>query len=624
MPNWRVGNSRDCHTGFVAVAQQKAAPAVIASALRVAVHLDWRLALPINIGSGATAPAPWPTSLTSTSPWSPSTTTALCTSTRTLTTSSSTGRPWTRMPVGDGASAATSTSSGMELLKDSYIPIFSNKPQDYREWRQRILLYKRKLDLQNKGKEAVLNVPTSLHGVAWKQIEGHVDTILGKDEGSFDLLIKHLDGMFKYNEDVEMPRAFERFFYGTTRRPEQTLLSYVSEHKEALAEVEKHGVQIADKVNGWILLRRSGLTSEQKQLIMTQCPKLSYDKVVENLFYLFGQDYKTKASAYQDLSRWKGRRLPSQSGSSRWSKSYAYMTEEPYDQEENYEDDHGWDETEDAYYEEEEYEDENEDAAYAANDHEDMDFPDESWNEDPSLEEAYASYLDARRHFAQPRCGPHRWRISSCWISAASTTQRRRKRTWKRKDKRKIKEQEPASKGQCQIELMPPDAGNASKWDIGLSTAPMRDLQSRALQVQMPQAQWSELRLTLPWWSVTSQHQLRREPRLWAKLVGLVCKMEEHLLWSVAIVFWWKSLTTWRTKACPLTDSSLHQPTSCLALVVTPTVKLTGRWGCQCTSKVDMDTLSASLSRAIRPSWSEDQSWRPSTSRLTTRTTRSP
>ena len=305
------------------------------------------------------------------------------------------------MPVGDGASAATSTSSGMELLKGSYIPIFSNKPQDYREWRQRILLYKRKLDLQNKGKEAVLNVLTSLHGVAWKQIEGHVDTILGKDEGAFDLLIKHLDGMFKYNEDVEMPRAFERFFYGTTRRPEQTLLSYVSEHKEALAEVEKHGVQIADKVNGWILLRRSGLTSEQKQLIMTQCPKLSYDKVVENLFYLFGQDYKTKASAYQDLSRWKGRRLPSQSGSSRWSKSYAYMTEEPYDQEENYEDDHGWDETEDAYYEEEEYEDENDDTAYAANDHEDMDFPDESWNEDPSLEEAYASYLDARRHFAQ-------------------------------------------------------------------------------------------------------------------------------------------------------------------------------------------------------------------------------
>eukprot|EP00435_Cladocopium_sp_Y103_P075329 s109_g56.t1 len=99
-----------------------------------------------------------------------------------------------------------------------------------------------------------------------------------EEEGAFDLILAELDTTFRYNEDVEMPRALERFFYGLNRKPDQTLLSYVADHREALAEVEKHGVQISDKVSGWILLRRSALSSEQKQLIQSQCPKLSYDK----------------------------------------------------------------------------------------------------------------------------------------------------------------------------------------------------------------------------------------------------------------------------------------------------------------------------------------------------------
>ena len=110
----------------------------------------------------------------------------------------------------------------MELLKDTYAeehlhPSGHNKHGDYREWRQRIGLYRRKLELQGKGKEAVLNVLTSLHGVAWRQLEPKVETILAKEKGAFDLIFNELDSTFRYNEDVEMPRAFEKFFYGITR-----------------------------------------------------------------------------------------------------------------------------------------------------------------------------------------------------------------------------------------------------------------------------------------------------------------------------------------------------------------------------------------------------------------------
>jgi hypothetical protein len=47
--------------------------------------------------------------------------------------------PWSvflRVPSsGDGATS-TSSITGMELLKDTYIPVVNNIPGDYREWRQ--------------------------------------------------------------------------------------------------------------------------------------------------------------------------------------------------------------------------------------------------------------------------------------------------------------------------------------------------------------------------------------------------------------------------------------------------------------------------------------------------------
>ena len=60
-----------------------------------------------------------------------------------------------------------------------------------------------------------------------------------------------------------------------------------------------------------------------------------------------------------------------------------------------------WDEGD---YEDEEYEDLEEpytDNTYGANDYEDTEFPDGGLGDDGILEEAYAAYLDARRHFAQ-------------------------------------------------------------------------------------------------------------------------------------------------------------------------------------------------------------------------------
>ena len=292
------------------------------------------------------------------------------------------------------ANGGNGSGGGIDTIKDTYIPVFNNKPEDYREWRQRINLYKKKLSLQGKDKEAVINLLTSLQGVAWRQVEHQVDKLM-EDADGFKKTLELLDAAFRYDARVEMPRALEKFFYTISRKSDQTLLTYVSDHREALREVEKHGIQIPENVSGWLLLRRSGLTTEQKQLIQSRCGDLKDYEVEQAMYYLLGQDYKTRV---QPMMGGKGR-------PHRWQRSgHGYVAEEDvyYDDEWDYVDDND----EDAYYEEldggsyaeaEAYEDPYAYEESALYETEDGDYQDDG---DPQLEEAYAAYLDARRQFA--------------------------------------------------------------------------------------------------------------------------------------------------------------------------------------------------------------------------------
>jgi hypothetical protein len=49
---------------------------------------------------------------------------------------------------------------------------------------------------------------------------------VSEDETGFDQVLVQLDKCFKYDDRVEMPRALERFFYGSTRRGDQSRMQY--------------------------------------------------------------------------------------------------------------------------------------------------------------------------------------------------------------------------------------------------------------------------------------------------------------------------------------------------------------------------------------------------------------
>ena len=189
------------------------------------------------------------------------------------------------------STAASSAPDGAKQ-RDSWIPVFSGQPSDYKEWRKRITLYHQKMVLGKRRGEAILNIVGSLTGTAWRLVEDFdFDVSKAEDESSFAELLKLLDGHFQYDDRVQLPADFDGYF-GLSRKPNQTLLSFVSDHDECHRKLEKHNVSLPDAVQGWHLLRKANLTKEQRQLVTLRAPKMERQKVIEALYLLLGQDYK--------------------------------------------------------------------------------------------------------------------------------------------------------------------------------------------------------------------------------------------------------------------------------------------------------------------------------------------
>ena len=114
-------------------------------------------------------------------------------------------------------SSATQSGTGTgDVVRDNYIPLFDGRPSSYREWRKRITLYQNKMVLAKRATEGVINLMTSFSGHVWKQVEHLADTATEQEDG-FSIILQTLDRIYQYDAKVEMPKAFEKFFFGVSR-----------------------------------------------------------------------------------------------------------------------------------------------------------------------------------------------------------------------------------------------------------------------------------------------------------------------------------------------------------------------------------------------------------------------
>ena len=137
-------------------------------------------------------------------------------------------------PSGSGGPQADFNNSA----RDSYIPLFSGAPTDYKEWRKRITLYHQKMVLSKRRGESIVG---SLSGSAWRLLEDF--DVSKAEQNAFTDILKLLDKHFQYDDRVALPNDFDSYFQ-LLRKPGQTLLNYVTEHDELHRRLERHSVAL--------------------------------------------------------------------------------------------------------------------------------------------------------------------------------------------------------------------------------------------------------------------------------------------------------------------------------------------------------------------------------------------
>ena len=94
--------------------------------------------------------------------------------------------------MSDETGSASTAGVEATTTKDSYIPLFSGAPSDYKEWRRRLNIYVMKMRV------------AKLTGTAWKLLENFPIEEIEKT-GAFNKMLKILDKAFEYDKTCEKP-----------------------------------------------------------------------------------------------------------------------------------------------------------------------------------------------------------------------------------------------------------------------------------------------------------------------------------------------------------------------------------------------------------------------------------
>ena len=88
-----------------------------------------------------------------------------------------------------------------------------------------------KMKLFKHETEGLLNMLGSLQGTAWKPLE-NFDLAEAEKPDAIDKVLKTLDKAFEYDNSVQVPQDFDRYFTMLQRKPGQTLLQYVTDYDD--------------------------------------------------------------------------------------------------------------------------------------------------------------------------------------------------------------------------------------------------------------------------------------------------------------------------------------------------------------------------------------------------------
>jgi len=159
--------------------------------------------------------------------------------------------------------------TGVNTTKaDSHVPVFDNVSKNYLEYRRRCEVYKQKMEMAGRGKETIFNPVILMTGRSRDLVEDLDVEQLAND--GYKKVFERLDKGFQFDPLTELPGDFERFFMSLKRRAGQTLQDYTQEFTHAERRLRTiHKVDLPEKVKAWFFLRRSGLSCEQRLMVLS-------------------------------------------------------------------------------------------------------------------------------------------------------------------------------------------------------------------------------------------------------------------------------------------------------------------------------------------------------------------
>ena len=170
--------------------------------------------------------------------------------------------------------------------------------KSYHSYRRRLLLFSKQCSRRGPNvalEGAYLNL-SLLQDSAWQAAEQLNIGDIKTDTHPFRPILKLLDRLYQYEEDVELPSRCEEFFQEFSRMKGEELQAYLIRHATRRKKMLEVKIEFPDLLIGWHLLSRAGVPKWTHLQVKSLCGGvLSYQKVAQALLKMFGGDHKPNA-----------------------------------------------------------------------------------------------------------------------------------------------------------------------------------------------------------------------------------------------------------------------------------------------------------------------------------------
>ena len=196
-------------------------------------------------------------------------------------------------PVGMGSS---NTQRGLDSGLAKAAPTAEGLNQKtYRSYRRRLVLFSKQCARRgrNTSIEGAFLCLSLLQDTAWDATEQlDIDTIESSSD-PFSPMLKLLDRLYQYENDVELPGRCEEFFQEFSRLKGEELQAYLIRHATMHKKMSEVGVALPDLLAGWHLITRAGIPKWTHIQVKSLCGgELQYQRVAQALMKMFGGDHK--------------------------------------------------------------------------------------------------------------------------------------------------------------------------------------------------------------------------------------------------------------------------------------------------------------------------------------------